>query len=86
LPYYHLDLYRLDDEQEAETLGLDDYFYGDGVCVIEWADRVAGLLPSERLEIELHYLDETKRRIIMRAYGTDYEALLDEFKNSAFKH
>jgi len=51
LPLYHIDVYRLNDEQEMEDLGYEEYFYGDGVTLVEWADRVAGLLPVERLDI-----------------------------------
>lgn len=85
LVFYHIDLYRLTTSSEAETLGLDDYFEGDGLCLIEWANRLSAALPSERLEIELYYLDETKRRVIMRAYGRTHQALLAAFKQTAFK-
>ena len=84
LPFYHVDLYRLSEAVEAETLGLDDYFYGDGVTMIEWANRLGNNLPPERLEIEFHHLDETKRRIIIRAYGPEHTELLKQFKKSAF--
>src|SRR4030042_912303 len=47
LPLYHIDLYRLDRIEEGIDLGLDDYLYGRGVCVIEWADRALGILPEE---------------------------------------
>ena len=85
LTYYHIDVYRLADVREAETLGLEDYFYGDGVCLIEWANRIEPILPPERLEVELGYLEETKRRVIIRAYGQEYEYLLASFKKLAFK-
>jgi len=51
LPLYHIDVYRLNDELEMEDLGYEEYFYGDGVTLVEWAERVAGLLPVERLDI-----------------------------------
>ena len=83
LVYYHIDLYRLQAAKEAETLGLDDYFYSDGICVVEWADRVGPLLPSERLEIHLQDLGETKRQISMCAYGQAYQTLLNQFQARA---
>ncbi len=46
LPVYHFDFYRLDSPEAAARLGLDEYLYGDGVCLIEWADRFRGLLPE----------------------------------------
>lgn len=45
LPLYHIDLYRLDNIDESLDLGLDDYLYGKGVCVVEWADRALSILP-----------------------------------------
>jgi tRNA threonylcarbamoyladenosine biosynthesis protein TsaE len=82
---YHIDLYRLTDAlSEALSLGLDDYLLGDGVCLIEWADRIQSALPAERLWINLHHLDVSKRGIVMRATGMRYEALLHEFRRTAF--
>ena len=46
LPVYHFDFYRIESPTEAARLGLDDYFYGEGLCVIEWADRFPELLPE----------------------------------------
>jgi len=85
LPLYHIDVYRLSDPTEAETLGLDDYFYNDGVCLIEWADLIEPILPAERLEVELHHLENTKRRVVIRALGDASQKLLLAFKNQAFK-
>ena len=81
LPFYHADVYRLTSVEEAETLGLEDYFSSDGVCLIEWADQIQSILPEERLEISLEYIDETKRKILMQAHGTSYQSLLATFKN-----
>ncbi|MEJ2210857.1 MAG: tRNA (adenosine(37)-N6)-threonylcarbamoyltransferase complex ATPase subunit type 1 TsaE [Anaerolineae bacterium] len=82
---YHVDLYRLDaPEEEALALGLEDYMLGDGVCVIEWADRVASILPEERLWISLRHLDVSKRGILIQAGGDRARELLREFRHSAF--
>jgi len=81
----HVDVYRLGDApQEALAFGLDDYLGGDGVCVIEWADRVESLLPPERLWLTFRHLDESKRGILLVASGDRYRALLHEFRQSAF--
>src|SRR5712691_10161384 len=53
LPIYHFDAYRLRSEAEFYDIGAHEYFAGDGVCLIEWADRVAGCLPAEHLRTEL---------------------------------
>jgi tRNA threonylcarbamoyladenosine biosynthesis protein TsaE len=82
---YHIDMYRLGDAvDEALALGLDDYLGGDGVCVIEWADRVVPALPPERLWISLSHLDLSKRSIVMTASGARYDDLLREFRRTAF--
>jgi tRNA threonylcarbamoyladenosine biosynthesis protein TsaE len=82
---YHVDLYRLDDPvEEALDLGLEDYFLGEGVCVIEWADRAASILPEERLWISLRHLDVSKRGILIRADGPRPRELLHAFRQSAF--
>lgn len=84
-PLYHIDLYRLDDPvEEALALGLEDYVLGDGVCVIEWADRVESILPEQRLWISLRHLDVSKRGILIRAGGDRSRELLQEFRQSAF--
>ncbi|MBM3172584.1 MAG: tRNA (adenosine(37)-N6)-threonylcarbamoyltransferase complex ATPase subunit type 1 TsaE, partial [Chloroflexi bacterium] len=56
LPLYHIDLYRLDHLEEIIDLGLDEYFYGDGVCVVEWADKGLAALPEENLLVMLEHI------------------------------
>ncbi|MDR1798065.1 MAG: tRNA (adenosine(37)-N6)-threonylcarbamoyltransferase complex ATPase subunit type 1 TsaE [Clostridiales Family XIII bacterium] len=62
LPLYHFDVYRLSDASEMDELGYEEYFYGDGVCVVEWADRVEGLLPDGAVRIALAYTDDEGAR------------------------
>ena len=84
-PLYHIDMYRLDQAvPEALALGLDDYLLGDGVCLIEWADRIQPALPSERLWVTLRHLDANKRGIVMRSTGIRYDELLHAFRRTAF--
>ena len=54
LPFYHFDVYRIGDIEEMDEIGYEDYFYGNGVCLIEWADLIRELLPEEtgRITIE----------------------------------
>jgi tRNA threonylcarbamoyladenosine biosynthesis protein TsaE len=85
LVLYHIDLYRLAAPvEEALAFGLDDYLLGGGVSVIEWAERVQGALPTERLWIALHHLDASKRSITMSAHGHHYDQLLRRFRTAAF--
>lgn len=85
LTLYHIDLYRISQAAEALAFGLEDYLYGDGVCLIEWADRVAEVLPPDCLWITFHHLDETKRRITIHAAGDRYRKLLKDFQHVAFR-
>src|SRR5947209_10992670 len=62
LPIYHFDAYRLRGAAEFVELGAHEYFAGDGVCLVEWADRVAGCLPKEYLRVTLEVTGETSRR------------------------
>ena len=51
LPFYHFDVYRIGDIEEMDEIGYEDYFYGDGVCLVEWAELIEELLPKTRTEI-----------------------------------
>jgi tRNA threonylcarbamoyladenosine biosynthesis protein TsaE len=63
LPIYHFDFFRVEDRQSAERLGLDEYFFGDGVSVIEWADRFPDLIPKNARWISFETKSETQRAI-----------------------
>ncbi len=77
LTLYHLDLYRLDNVDEVEALGLDEYLYGDGVCVVEWADKAPGAFPPKHLSIRLETLDELTRRIRLTADDERNRSLIE---------
>ena len=51
LPFYHFDVYRIGDIEEMDEIGYEDYFYGDGVCLVEWAELIEELLPKNRVEL-----------------------------------
>ena len=61
IPLYHMDLYRLGSEEEIESLGFPEYFYGHGLTVIEWPERLGSLMPAERLHVELVISGENSR-------------------------
>lgn len=79
LPFYHMDVYRLSME-EADELGLDEYFYGQGVTVVEWASLIEELLPEQYLAIEIETIDEQQRQVQLQAYGEKYEHLLQSLQ------
>ncbi len=83
LPLYHIDLYRLDNIDEIEDLGLDDYLYGKGACVVEWAEKALGLLPTEHLLIQIDFLSDTMRSLQLKSRGKRYQELLVQLKTSS---
>lgn len=78
LPLYHFDIYRLNDEEELDLLGAEDYFYSDGVCVIEWAENAENILPKERLDIWIKIVNENKREFKFVPHGDRYVKLVEE--------
>lgn len=73
-PLYHFDVYRLESESFSETVDYRKYFYGEGLTVVEWADKVKDIIPDEYLEIRMFYgAAENEKRIEFRAVGTMYE-------------
>ena len=53
LPFYHFDVYRIGDLEEMEEIGYDDYFFGQGICLIEWAELIEEILPEKRIEVNI---------------------------------
>lgn len=81
IPLYHFDVYRLEGWHQLEDIGAEDYFYGNGVCLIEWAETIQEYLPKDRLEIRLSFgINEGERAIMLRAFGSRFEKLLEELK------
>lgn len=79
LPLYHFDVYRLNNGEELFDLGVEDYFYGKGVCLIEWAENIEEFLPENRLEVWMHTLpDPNEREIELIPYGDRNEFLAKE--------
>ena len=64
-PVFHIDLYRLDETREVETLGLDDLFHSGALVLLEWAERFPELLPAHRTEIHLRTLEDERREIVV---------------------
>jgi len=80
LPLYHIDFYRLDHLEEIAELGLDDYLYGNGVCVVEWAEKGLSLLPPEHLLIEMDYVSDTERSLKLKPSGKRYRQIVAQLK------
>jgi len=78
LPLYHFDLYRLKALKDIAFLGYEEYLYGEGVAVIEWADRLGRIMPKEYLGIELLVRGDSRRLIKFSSRGRHYKELLDK--------
>ena len=78
---YHLDAYRIGDEDEFWQLGVEEYFDSEGVTLIEWADRVRDCLPEQRLEIEIENAGETERRIRVAARGEGFTEVMQALED-----
>ncbi len=63
LPLYHFDVYRIGDVDEMYEIGYEEYFFGDGVCVIEWADLIEEIIPGDAVRIEIEYGEKEGERI-----------------------
>lgn len=77
LPLYHMDVYRIKHPEEMYDLGYEEYFYGNGITVVEWAQLIAELLPEEYLGIEIAIAPEG-RELRFSPYGAHYEHILEE--------
>lgn len=84
IPIFHIDLYRIDDDAELAGIGLDDALMGDGVCIIEWAERARDWVPTTYLSVHLTHLSDSKRVIRMEPHGKRYEAAIAALKKAAF--
>lgn len=78
LNLYHFDTYRLENVDDVEYLGFDEYFYSDGVCIIEWANRIKEFLPDQYLELNIKKIDDDKREIELVAFGDRPAEILEE--------
>ena len=85
LPLYHIDLFRLDHIEEIVELGLDDYIYGNGVCVVEWAEKGISVFPAERLLIQIDYLSDTERSFQLKPCGKRYHKIVKQLKPLSLK-
>jgi tRNA threonylcarbamoyladenosine biosynthesis protein TsaE len=81
LPLYHIDLYRLDHIEEIDDLGLDEYLYGKGVCVVEWAEKGLSILPAEHLLVQISHLTDTERSFQFKPSGKRYSEIVEQLKS-----
>lgn len=83
LPLYHMDVYRL--EHSEEDLGFDEYFFGEGVAIVEWAQFIEEFLPETYLAITIVRTGETSREITLEAVGEKYNSFLEQVRKSTLR-
>ncbi len=78
IPLYHFDVYRINHISEMEDLGYEEYFYGDGVCAIEWADLIDDILPNNHLRIEIRITGAKTRQVCFAGTDDYYDGMIKE--------
>jgi tRNA threonylcarbamoyladenosine biosynthesis protein TsaE len=81
---YHFDLYRLSRASEMDDMGYEEYLFGQGVSVIEWADKVKGILPDDTLFVLINYIDENERNIMISGQEKKIAIIMKELGNGGF--
>jgi len=80
LPFYHMDVYRIESEDDMYDLGYDEYIYSEGVTIIEWSEKILGILPENRISINIQRLDDSSRTLFIDGKGLAYEKITEELK------
>jgi tRNA threonylcarbamoyladenosine biosynthesis protein TsaE len=81
---YHLDCYRLQDADDTSSIDLDEILDGHGPVIVEWPEHIEGLLPPQRLWIELRIIERTRRNLTFEGSGTRYENMIKQFRDLTF--
>lgn len=76
LPFYHFDVYRVNDLDEILDIGFDEYIYGQGVTLIEWADMIEAILPEDFIHVKIEKTDHPdERKITIKSFGKEFDFL-----------
>jgi len=82
-PLYHFDFYRLESSAEIQAVGCEEFLYGDGISLIEWADKMGTQLPAERLDVFFQHQGHKRRTLEFRSIGRRYGDLVKGFSRSS---
>ena len=83
VPLYHVDLYRIDEEREIESVGIEEYLEGDCVTVIEWAEKMRSMLPADSIHVTLRTTGETSREIVFETDSPRLQHVVEELIHDA---
>jgi tRNA threonylcarbamoyladenosine biosynthesis protein TsaE len=86
IPVFHFDAYRLRDADEFAELGPEEYFYGEGICLVEWADRVIECLPAGHLQVEIEVADRDTRRFTLTSAAAETKQLIAKIGEQLARH
>ena len=75
-PVYHADLYRLQEAPEVEDLGWEEFIFGEGISLLEWAEKIPEILPEERIEIRIFWIGLEERKFLIAGKGTQAKNIL----------
>jgi tRNA threonylcarbamoyladenosine biosynthesis protein TsaE len=84
IPLIHLDIYRLQGAGDLAELGYEEYFYGDGVAVVEWAEKIKDILPGDTMFINLNHVDENQREIRISGRSGKIGIIAEELRRKGF--
>jgi len=82
MPIYHFDLFRLNNYHEFDELGYEEYFYGKGLAIVEWSEKIVDYLPKKYLKIAITFIDMNKRKISISSKNKRYIKLIEELKKN----
>lgn len=85
VPVYHFDFYRLNGDDDIAELGFEEYFYGDGVCIVEWSERLVELMPSDVLTLLFEYSGGDQRLITITSSGLKSDVVLEQLSGWLLK-
>jgi tRNA threonylcarbamoyladenosine biosynthesis protein TsaE len=85
VPVYHFDFYRLAGDDDIAELGFEEFFYGDGVCVVEWSERLAELLPADVTTLLFEYAGDDQRLITITSSGQESDKVLEQLSQMFLK-
>ena len=82
IPIYHMDLYRLSESSMFDNMFLEEYIYGDGVCIVEWPNQIPDMFPQYSIKIQINYVDEEIRHIKVQGSDIRHKYLFEKLKTT----
>lgn len=81
LVFFHFDVYRLNSPDELEDIGYEEYFYGSGICLVEWGNLIEAHLPADHLAVQIQQTSEMERKFMVHAVGRRSQELMQDWRD-----